>query len=60
MIERGRSFGFLHKPPHVILISREIRRQNLQRHSTIELRILGQIHLAHAARANLRADFVAI
>jgi len=58
MIERGRSFGFLHKPPHAILISREIRRQNLQSNFTIELCVLSQIYLTHSARADLRADFV--
>ena len=36
----------------------DVGRQNLQRNFAIELRFLCQIHLTHAARANLRADFV--
>ena len=58
MAERGGGLGFLHEAPHAIGIVRHFRRQNLQGDGTIEIQILGKIHLAHAARAQLGDDAV--
>ena len=49
VIERGSGFGLPDEALHPITIRRDVGRQNLQRHVPIELRILGQIHFAHAA-----------
>ena len=59
MIQRGSGLGLLHKPLHSIRVSSNVSGQNLQRNLAIEFGILRQIHLAHSALANLRADFVA-
>ena len=58
MIERRRSFGFLDKPSHSILIRSQFSRQNLQRHLAFELRVLRQIHFAHSTFADLRDNTV--
>ena|ERR1700682_5557825 len=50
----------MNEAAHPLLISSHLSRQNLQCHSTIELRMLRQIHFTHPARAELRADFVAV
>ena len=49
VIQRGGGFGLSDKALHAITIRRDVGRQDLQRHFPIELRILGQIHFAHAA-----------
>jgi hypothetical protein len=41
-------------------MGRKFSRKNFQRDFTVEPRVIGQIHLAHAALANLRADFVTV
>ena len=56
MIERGGGFGLSDETLHAITIRRDVGRQDLQRHFPIELRILGQIHLAHPAGAEQRGD----
>ena len=58
MIERGRGLRFANKTFHAITVRNNVGRQNLQCDFTIEFRILSQIHLAHSAGAELRADFV--
>ena len=52
---RGRS-RFLREPPYAVLIGDELRRQHLHRDLPAEPHILRQIHLAHAARAELFDD----
>ena len=58
MIERRRRLRFLNKTPHPVLIGGQVGRKNFQRNFPIEFRVLGQIHLAHPARADLRDDAV--
>jgi hypothetical protein len=58
MIQSRRGFRLLGKAPHPILIAGEFGGKYFQRHLAIEFRILRQIHLAHSAFANLRADFI--
>jgi hypothetical protein len=41
-----------------LLIARDLSGENLQRDVAIELRIACQIHFAHPALTNLRADFI--
>ena len=52
-------FRFLDGAEQAVRIVGYVCRKNLQRHFAVQLRILGQIHVTHTARANLRADFVA-
>src|SRR4030095_14095043 len=59
MIEGRRGLCFTDEAVHPIGIFSKVWRQNLQSHFTIERGVLSQIHLAHSARAQLRADFVA-
>ena len=59
VIERGRGLSFAQKARRVLAVFREFGGQNLQRDAAMKLCIFGQIHLAHSAHANLRADFVA-
>ena len=59
MIEAARGLRFLLKAGQPILVSGKCSGQDLDRHFTIDFRIKGVIHLAHPARSNLRADFVA-
>jgi len=49
----------LHEATHAIVIACNFSRQDLQRDFPIQFRVLRQIHFAHAALADLRADFVA-
>ena len=58
MIERGRGFGFLHKPSHAVSICSQISRKNLQRDFTIQLSVLCEVHFAHSAGAELPEDFI--
>src|SRR5207247_2134920 len=53
-----RGLRFLHKAAHAVLMSGNLRGQNLQRHFAIKLGIVRQIHLTHPALAELRADFI--
>ncbi len=53
MIQSGCSLRFLDEALHAILMSSNIRGQNLQRNFAIEFCILRQIHLAHPTLANL-------
>jgi hypothetical protein len=46
------------EPRQAIRIEREGFGQNLQGHFTIQLAVAGSIHLAHAAGANERRDFI--
>jgi hypothetical protein len=39
-------------------VAREGRRQNLQRNVTVQPRVAGAIHLAHAASADFGGDFI--
>jgi len=59
MIERGRGFRFLNETAHAVLVCSKVSGENLQRNFAIKFCVLGQIHLTHPARADLRADFVA-
>jgi len=50
---------FLQEANQPLLVARHVDRKDLQGGHSIQLRVAGQIHLAHPALANLRADFVA-
>jgi hypothetical protein len=58
MIQRARRLGLLFESMQPIRIFRQLSRQDLDRHVAIQLLVARAIHLAHAAFANLRADFV--
>src|SRR6266540_3375862 len=58
MIQGGRRFGFLNKTLQSRLISRDILRQDLQCDGTLELRVIGEIYLAHPACTDLRANLI--
>jgi len=58
MIESAGSLGLLFKSSEANFVSRKAGRQNLDGDFTIDLRVEGAIHLAHAALAYLHANFV--
>ena len=58
MIQGGSGFGFLHKTRHAVLIRSNLGRQNLQSNFAIQFCIPREIHLAHSALAQFRADFI--
>src|SRR5258706_16418372 len=59
MIERRGRLRFPNETFHPIAIRCDVDRKYLERYFAIELGVLRQIHLAHPARANFGADFVA-
>ena len=58
MIQRGEDFRFALKARQPVRISRQRRRQDLDRDLALQLRVRRPIHLAHAAFADLGGDFV--
>ena len=58
MVERGKRFGFLLKLSETIGVARELGRQDLDGDASLQNRIAGAIHLAHAATSGERTDFV--
>ena len=58
MIQRRERLRFAREPREPIGIVRERVRQDLDRDVAIQLRVARAIHLAHAAFADLRGDFV--
>ena len=58
MIQRGEQFGFALKPREPIGIVGERVGQNLDRDLALQPRVARAIHLAHAACAEQRDDFV--
>lgn len=58
MVERGKDLSFALESCEPIGIGGEQFRQHLQCDLALELRVLGAIDLAHAARANEVDDFV--
>jgi hypothetical protein len=59
MGELGRDLGLAQKPLGTEG-GRKLRPQNLERHRTTELAVLGQVHHRHAAPAELTLDRVAV
>ena len=59
MIQLGCCSRFSHKSLSCLLICHQTFGQELDRDFAIELRVLGQINLAHPARTKWRADFIA-
>jgi len=49
MVESGRRFRFANKALHPIALQGDVGWQHFQGDLTIELRVPGQIHCAHAA-----------
>ena len=58
MIERGQQLGLALEARHPLRVFRKGSRQNLQRHITFQLRVLGPVNLAHAAYAERSENFV--
>ena len=58
MIERRHNASFLLKALDLLLVVSESRQEDLEGDPPSEPRVLGQIHLTHAARAELRLDLV--
>ena len=58
MIERRQQLRLAAEPHQPIRIVRDGWQQDLDRDITIQLRIVGPIHLAHPARSKGREDFV--
>ena len=52
MIECRRCTRFFNQPLVGPLVSNQFRRQKLDSHTSAKLRILGEIHFTHPARAN--------
>jgi len=59
MIQRREEIGLPREPRQTIRIAGEKRRQNLERDLARQPAVARQIHLAHAAGADERDDFVA-
>ncbi len=58
MVERRQNFGFPLKSKPAVRILSEGLRQHFQRHVALQLGVAGAVHLAHAARADGREDFI--
>ena len=59
MIECRGGLGLLHKATHAIAAFRvDVGGKDFDSDFAIEFRIVGQVNLTHAARAELGADFV--
>jgi hypothetical protein len=58
MIQRREDFRFPPEPHETLGIERERIRENLDGNGAFQVRVRRAIHLAHAARANRRLDFV--
>jgi len=58
MIERSQHLGFALEAGHAFGIAQERRRQNLERHVTLERGIAGFVDLAHPALSEQRDYFV--
>jgi len=59
VIERGGGGRFLIKAPQALLIGRHRGRKDFQSYLAMQACVFRQIHIAHATRADLWADFVA-
>src|SRR5438132_8612688 len=59
VIQGGGSLCLLNESIHAIAIASNFSRKNFQSNFAIEFHVLSQIHFAHSALANLRADFIA-
>ena len=53
------ALGFLVEVPAVVRIALEPRRQALERHDSLEARVIRAVDLAHAADAQERPDGIA-
>ena len=58
MIQGCQNLGLTLKAAHSVRITRELIGQNFDRNFTLEFRISCPVHLAHAAFAEQRGDFV--
>ena len=58
MIERSQHLRFALEAAHTIRIARELVRENLDCHFTLEFRIARAIYGAHSALAQQRRDFM--
>ena len=53
MIQSGRGLRLAHKTLQPIAIRCQVRRRDFQRDSAIKVRVLGEVHFAHATCTNL-------
>ena len=58
MIQRRNGAGFPFEALLRFGIGREMRRQNFHSDRALEPRVAGAVHLAHAARAERRLNFI--
>ena len=58
MVERREDFCFPLKPREAVRIAGHRGGQHFDRHRPLQIVVGGAVHLAHAAGANLRGDFV--
>ena len=58
MIERAEYFGFPLKALEPFRIGGDVRRKQFQRNLSLQLRIAGAVHLAHATRAKRGDDVI--
>src|SRR5438128_2431567 len=59
MVKARSGASFLLEAVHALLVGSDLSGQNFQGDRAREFRVFGKIYLAHPARANLRADFIA-
>jgi hypothetical protein len=58
MVQRSQYFGFTLKAVNAIGIPRNVFRQDLDRHFTLQLQVTGTIHLTHTAFTEQSGDLV--
>ena len=58
VVQRREDFRFALKACEPIGITRDRRRQDLDRDLPLQVRVGGAVDLAHPAHANLRGDFI--
>src|SRR5688500_18619411 len=58
MIESCGCLSFLNEAKHALTTARQFSRQKLQGNIAVELRVFRQVHLTHAALAELRENLI--
>ncbi len=58
MVERGEDFGFALESGEPFRVKGDVRRQHLDRHLALQLRVRRPIYLSHSAHADLGSDLI--
>ena len=58
VIERGQRYGLALKAGYPVGIAAELRREDFDCNVTLQLRVAGAIHIAHAARTEVHLHFI--